>query len=129
MKFSVEDSKKLDADIGLLLSSCTDVVSAEVPNELQKIVKAIRNPKEFARLTDGDAQKYLESEKDEAGRFYKEFLKKNWHRALKEFDHYTRPWGWNPQPVVKTIKVCLRFKFSIFISIYLNFYLKCLIFR
>ena len=93
-------------DLALLLSSCNDVVSAEVPNELRKIAECIKDPQQFLSLNDDEALQFLRSGTTQSSDKFKNFLLKHGHRGYKEFDAAILPWGEDPIPVLKTIRVC-----------------------
>src|SRR5882757_7645371 len=88
-----------------MMSSCNDVVSAEVPNELREIAINIKNAEEFMNLTDEEALKRLRDGKDEASKKFALFIEKHGHRGNRELDPMYLPWRDNPIPVIKTIKV------------------------
>ena len=88
-----------------MMSSCNEVVSAEVPNELREISKSIKNQEEFMNLTDEEAVKRLRDGKDESSKKFALFIEKHGHRGNREADPMYLPWRDNPIPVIKTIKV------------------------
>src|SRR5699024_8378062 len=49
---SSADTSHVEEDLNLLMSSCNDVVSAEVPNMLRDIAKAIDDKASFVQLSD-----------------------------------------------------------------------------
>jgi hypothetical protein len=57
-----------------MLSSCNEVVSAEVPNEIREIARSIENPEEFTKLTDEEAVKTLREGKTKASDKFKQFI-------------------------------------------------------
>lgn len=95
----------LDEDFYLLISSCNDVVSAEVPNMLREIAKSIEDKKNFVDLSEEEALKELTNGKTDASRTFIQFLIKHGHRGYREVDPYHPTWAKNPIPCVKTIKV------------------------
>ena len=103
--FFSENNSHLESDYHLMLSSCNDVVSAEVPNELREIAAAIENPEEFKNLSDEEALKILRDGNNKASQKFKKFLEKHGHRGYREADPMILPWRDNPIPCVKTIKV------------------------
>jgi len=81
------------------------VVSAEVPNELREIAKTIEEPEKFLMLSDDEAIELLLSGTNQASDKFKNFIRKHGHRGYREFEYMSNPWGDNPLPIVKTIKV------------------------
>ena len=105
MKCFSEENPHLESDYQLMISSCNEVVSAEVPNELREIARSIKNPEKFMNLIDEEALKRLRDGKDEASKKFALFIKKHGHRGYRESDPLYLPWRDNPIPVIKTIKV------------------------
>jgi len=81
------------------------VVSAEVPNELREIAKTIEDPENFLMLSDDEAIQLLLSGINQASDKFKNFIRKHGHRGYREFEYMANPWGDNPLPIIKTIKV------------------------
>ena len=101
----IENNPNLEDDFNLLISSCEDIISAEVPNNLRDIAKAIENKKQFTQLSDEEALEMLREGKGEASQKFKLFLAKHGHRGYREFDFMSKTWGDDPIPCIKTIKV------------------------
>ena len=97
-----------------MLSSCNDVISAEVPNSLRDIAKSIKNKERFRQLSDEEALKELTDGSDEASLKFRHFLDRHGHRGYRELDNMYPPWRDNPLPCIKTIKVILKIKFLVF---------------
>lgn len=75
------------SDIALMLGSCSNVVSADIPLHLKNISKVIYKAKkheEFTKLKSTEGAKWLENNCAEAFNLYEEFIKTNYHRGLKE---------------------------------------------
>ena len=70
-----EENPHLESDYQLMMSSCNEVISAEVPNELREIARSINNPEEFMNLTDEEALKRLRDGKDESSKMFALFRK------------------------------------------------------
>lgn len=94
-----------EEDFNLLISSCDEVISAEVPNSLRDIAKSIQNRDHFLSLTDKEAIEQLLSGSDEAALKFRHFLDRHGHRAYRELDAMHPSWRDDPTPCVKTIKV------------------------
>ena len=95
----------MESDFNLLISSCTDVISAEVPNNLREIAKSIKNKESFRQLSDEEALQVLIKGTDESSAKFKQFLERHGHRGYREADAMYKPWKGNPIPCIKTIKV------------------------
>ncbi len=95
----------MESDFNLLISSCNEVVSAEVPNSLREIAKSIADKESFRQLSDEEATRQLINGTDEASQKFKQFLLKHGHRGYREMDPLHKMWAENPLPCVKTIKV------------------------
>jgi hypothetical protein len=85
------------------------VVSADVPNSLREIAKCIADKESFRRYSDEEALQSLKNGTDEASQKFQQFLLKHGHRGYRESDPLHLPWGQNPMPCVKTIKVFNNF--------------------
>lgn len=105
MCYSTDNNPDLDEDCNLMISSCDEVISAEVPNYLRIIAKLIGDKERFRQLTDEEALKELRDVTDEASRKFKEFINRHGHRGYRELDGMHLPWRDNPTPCIRTIKV------------------------
>lgn len=75
------------ADIALMLSSCKDVESAEIPQQLALIsheLRTTKNAEEFARIESKAGTEWLERNCASAYELFNQFLNKHSHRAYKE---------------------------------------------
>lgn len=100
------DNPDVYVDLAHVLSSCTEVVSAEVPNAVREVAKSIDNISTFRTLTDEQALDYLRSGKEpKATAEFHDLLEKHGHRGFKEFDPAVKQWAQDPLPLVKSIKV------------------------
>ena len=88
-----------------MISSCNDVISAEVPNSLREIAKSINDKEHFRQLSDEEALKELRNGNDEASNKFNAFLYKHGHRGYRELDPLYLMWRDDPIPCIKTIKV------------------------
>ena len=91
-----------------MISSCNDVISAEVPNSLRDIAKSIQDKVRFRQLTDEEALKELKHGRDEASKKFNAFLDKHGHRGYREVDPLYLMWRDDPIPCIKSIKVLLE---------------------
>src|SRR5699024_5627607 len=102
------DQSVLEHDHNLLLSHCTDVVSAEVPNRLREIAKIIEDGPTFAAMSDQEALEVLQGKNGTEGRAveaFGQFLRRHGHRGHREVDPLFPPLEKNPLPAVQVIKV------------------------
>ena len=102
-----ENNPHLEEDFTLMVSSCDDVISAEVANNLRDIAKSIKDKERFRLLSNEEALKELRDGRDEASVKFSHFLDRHGHRGYRELDVMHPPWRDNPIPCIKTIKVIL----------------------
>ncbi|CAG2113679.1 unnamed protein product, partial [Medioppia subpectinata] len=107
LESSMKDNPNLDSDFNLLISSCNDVISAEVPKILREIAKSIKDKQWFRQLSDEEALQVLTTGSDETSIKFRQFLDRHGHRGYRESDPMHKPWKGNPMPCVKTIKTIL----------------------
>ncbi|CAN7942875.1 unnamed protein product, partial [Ixodes pacificus] len=96
------------SDFGNLVSTCEDVVSAEVPSALQKMaVEISKSPEQakFKEMNAEDALEWLRNDTSVIGSLFREFLGRHGHRCINEFDVYSKTWSMDPSPVVKNLQV------------------------
>ncbi|XP_018354545.1 PREDICTED: prodigiosin synthesizing transferase PigC-like isoform X2 [Trachymyrmex septentrionalis] len=96
------------ADIALVLSSCTNVISTEVPIALDKIAACIRRSgkaDEFSKLETAKVMTWLELNCPPAAEKLQLFFKMHGHRGVQEMDLFTEPWVLKPDNIINTIQV------------------------
>ncbi|KYQ50675.1 putative phosphoenolpyruvate synthase [Trachymyrmex zeteki] len=96
------------ADIAVLLSSCTNVISTEVPIALGKIAACIRRSgkaDEFSKLETTKVITWLELNCPPAAEKLQIFFKMHGHRCVHELDLFTEPWILKPDNIINTIQV------------------------
>lgn len=74
-------------DIAMVLSSCSNVVSAEVPTSLNNLAKSIQKSdkaEEFSKVEAKNGMQWLQDNCPESYRLFKDFLEKHGHRCIKE---------------------------------------------
>lgn len=74
-------------DISVLLSSCSNVISVEIPQTLEKISNLIINSnikEKFIKINPKDGVNWLRISCPQAGQELDSFLYKHGHRALRE---------------------------------------------
>ncbi|XP_076364224.1 rifampicin phosphotransferase-like [Tachypleus tridentatus] len=102
-----EWNDKVFSDFGYLLSTCTNVESADVPVTLRKLALVISDEiqkEEFLSMTPETALRWLTINQSTAGQAFRDFLHRHGHRCVKEFDVNSIPWGADPKPLVKNIQ-------------------------
>ncbi|XP_037037024.1 putative phosphoenolpyruvate synthase [Bradysia coprophila] len=99
------------ADIALMLGSCKDVESAEVPKLLEEIAIEIYNrakANEFINISPLEGIKWLKENCPTASASVQAFLNKHGHRALKEYDLVAITWGMKPDQVIDMIQTTIK---------------------
>ena len=104
-----EDNQHLESDFNLMIFSCDEVVSAEVPNILREIAKCIKDKQWFCKLSDEEALQMLREGTDDASVKFRDFLQTHGHRGYKEMDFMCQTWEDNPIPCIKNLKVINNF--------------------
>ncbi|XP_047527658.1 putative phosphoenolpyruvate synthase [Vanessa atalanta] len=92
-------------EISTLLSS-GDVLSAEVPNELDKLVRKLDKLGRLQEFREQNPQNALTWLKNNVPRVYNDvcnFLDQHGHRAIMEFDLSTKPWSLVPEDLMKVL--------------------------
>ncbi|XP_011867776.1 PREDICTED: uncharacterized protein LOC105561966 [Vollenhovia emeryi] len=95
------------ADIAVLLSSCVNVISTEVPIALGKIALCIKkNGKadEFGRVETANAMDWLKLNCPPAMEKLQAFLDTHGHRCVQELDFFMEPWVLKPDSIINTIQ-------------------------
>ncbi|XP_054724292.1 prodigiosin synthesizing transferase PigC-like [Uloborus diversus] len=94
-------------DFARLLSSSSNVESADVPAAMKELARWIvqeKKSEEFKAMPVEDALKWLESSSSVAGYKFRMFLKRHGHRCLKEFDIRSKPWGDDPKSLIQLLQ-------------------------
>ncbi|XP_054724719.1 putative phosphoenolpyruvate synthase [Uloborus diversus] len=95
------------SDFSRLLSSASNVVSADVPGAMQDVACSIvqhMTREDFKAMNIEDATNWLQTSPTTAGVKFREFLQTYGHRCLKEFDVHTTTWGLDPKSLVKLLQ-------------------------
>ncbi|XP_055937267.1 putative phosphoenolpyruvate synthase isoform X2 [Argiope bruennichi] len=97
---------ELYCDFANVLSSCTGIESADVPESLQELAQTIAkyHGTTFSSLTQQMAYDALTNDKGPAGKLFKEFLIKHGHRCIKEFDVFSKSWGMEPESLIPILQ-------------------------
>ncbi|CAG2178191.1 unnamed protein product, partial [Oppiella nova] len=103
------NNPNIESDFTEMVSSCNDVISAEVPNSLRDIAKSIKDKQTFRQLSDEEALQVLYKGTDESSLKFKEFLEKHGHRGYREFDPMYKTWKEDPIPLVSELKTPLSY--------------------
>lgn len=96
------------ADIAVLLSSCTNVISTEVPIALDEIATCIRkngNTEKFREVEPAQAVAWLKSNCPAAAEKLQAFFDTHGHRGVQELDLFAEPWILRPDSIITTIQV------------------------
>ncbi|KAF4524984.1 hypothetical protein B566_EDAN011912 [Ephemera danica] len=104
-----EWSTEYYTDFSLLLSSCSEVESAEIPTLLRDLAATIaeEDSEYFCSASPSEALNWIQTESAAASKF-KSFLHAHGHRAIREFDFHTITWGMQPESLVKVIQVLVQ---------------------
>lgn len=96
------------ADIAILLSSCSNVISTEVPIALGKIAACIRKSgkaDEFSKIESTKVMAWLKLNCSPAAEKLQTFFEMHGHRGVQELDLFTEPWILKPDSIINTIQV------------------------
>nr|CAI5849627.1 unnamed protein product [Callosobruchus analis] len=99
------------ADFASILSSCEDVVSAEIPSYLMDISKNVQNnglSEEFCKLRADKAIEWLEQKCPDAYKQLLNFLRKHGHRNLGEFEVIEKSWAEDPTQLIPMLQANAR---------------------
>ncbi|XP_023716266.1 prodigiosin synthesizing transferase PigC isoform X3 [Cryptotermes secundus] len=99
------------SDMGLLLSSCSDLVSAGIPVALEDLASSIiatDKARDFCTVLPSEAVHWLEENYPSVATKLQRFLDKYGHRCIKEFELMTETWGMNPEILLKTLQTMVQ---------------------
>ncbi|XP_043470368.1 uncharacterized protein LOC122503758 [Leptopilina heterotoma] len=99
------------SDIAVLLSSCNNVISAQVPIALRRIANLIRDTgkwEEFAQINTKDVINWLEMNSPHSLELLQEFLKTYGHRNIKEMDFITETWDMKPEKLFNALQAMVK---------------------
>ncbi|XP_065827381.1 rifampicin phosphotransferase-like isoform X2 [Oscarella lobularis] len=113
-----QSAKELTAevlsDVAMLLSTCSNVVSADVPSALEKLAESVINTAgrrmalKFIGLDAESALVWLKSAGNRVSAAFLSFLDKHGHRCLRENELREQPWGTNPLTLVPVLQALIR---------------------
>lgn len=95
------------ADVAILLSSCTNVISTEVPIALGKIAACIRKSgkaEDFSKVKSVNAIDWLKSKCPAAAEKMQTFFDIHGHRCVQELDLFSEPWIFKPNTIISMIQ-------------------------
>lgn len=96
------------SDMGLLLSSCSNVVSAQVPTALRQLAQTIKDSgkvEEFKNLDPKEAYLWLKLNCTSAAFMLDNFLKQHGDRCIGELDLMTETWDMKPEKLLAALQV------------------------
>ncbi|XP_056640414.1 uncharacterized phosphotransferase YvkC-like isoform X1 [Diorhabda sublineata] len=99
------------SDFACILSSCEDVISAEIPKYLEDIAKIINQEEysdEFLNLRPRDGVEFLKNHVNKAYYLFNEFMDKHGHRSLHEFEIMEPSWRENPDLIISMIQANVK---------------------
>ncbi|KAI9559139.1 hypothetical protein GHT06_015928 [Daphnia sinensis] len=102
-----EWTPELYGEMAQLLSSISNIESADVPVALKQIAQAIlksEDAKEFCEHSLEIASVWLETDPGLPGGLFRSFIARHGHRGIKEFDVATETWGMNSRPLVSVLQ-------------------------
>lgn len=107
-----EWTSELLADVAILYSTCSDIVSADIPVCVEAIAEAIRAQRkstEFLKLDSEAAISWLLSqESGETGEKFQNFLQKHGFRCLREAELHEKSWRNDPKKLLPAIQATLQ---------------------
>ncbi|XP_014678319.1 PREDICTED: uncharacterized protein LOC106818110 [Priapulus caudatus] len=107
-----EDHAIVMSEVANLLSTCPDVLSADVPHALRKIALTVIDSGKaefFQSLSAKEAAQWLQT--DDSGELKNEFarfIETHGHRCVRESELWEKPWRMEPKKVVKTIQAMTK---------------------
>ncbi|KAK9876027.1 hypothetical protein WA026_011143 [Henosepilachna vigintioctopunctata] len=111
-RYGILSTKELTAahysDLALILSTCDDVISAEVPTRLAEIVEVLRNnnlSEKFTFVDPVEGVAWLRCNCKSAYELFQDFITVHGHRLLGEFELSLNSWEMDPSAVIKMIQV------------------------
>ncbi|XP_033626615.1 uncharacterized phosphotransferase YvkC-like [Asterias rubens] len=101
----------LPGHLALLLSSCPNMESAQVPLAMEKVAKAIlkeEKSEQFQVMTPDDALDWLQgASSGEAGIVFADFLRCHGHRCVREIELRDKSWGMDPVQLMPSLQAIL----------------------
>ncbi|XP_067001276.2 rifampicin phosphotransferase [Anabrus simplex] len=98
-------------DVALLFTSCSDVISSDVPSSLKVLAEGIvktQRGEEFCAISPALAVEWMELNAWDTAIEYKKFLLKHGHRCIREFDVLSESWSMKPDEVIKILQTMVK---------------------
>nr|XP_054748523.1 uncharacterized protein LOC129254092 [Lytechinus pictus] len=100
------------SEVAMLLSTCPNVPSADVPMALENIVKAVMNEGKSEAFVNWEPSKALQwlqgTESKSAGKIFRKFLQEQGHRCIRESEFREASWKMQPVKVIPVIQSILK---------------------
>ncbi|XP_078066727.1 rifampicin phosphotransferase-like isoform X2 [Mustelus asterias] len=110
-------TSELLADVATLYSTCSDVVSADIPLCIEAIAEAIQTQDQCTEFLKRDAETaiswLLSQESGEAGHKFQTFLQKHGCRCLREAELHEKSWASDPIKILSAIQRALQSRKSV----------------
>ncbi|XP_014672895.1 PREDICTED: putative phosphoenolpyruvate synthase isoform X2 [Priapulus caudatus] len=107
-KSSKGPTNEVLSDVAMLLSTCPDVLSANVPAALRTMALEVLNTGKadfFQSLSPEAAAEWLRSnESEKLKKLYDEFIEIHGHRCVRESELWEKPWRMEPAKFVKSLQ-------------------------
>ena len=94
----------------LLSTTGQSIVSADVPAAIKSLAKSIGDPENFKLMSPEEGLQWLESNDEEPGKLYKQFMENFGCRGYKEYDVMSITWKDNKQLLITTLQAMLPVK-------------------
>ncbi|XP_058808365.1 uncharacterized protein LOC131673972 [Phymastichus coffea] len=98
------------SDIAVLLGSCSDVISAQVPLTLKQITQTIKEndlSEDFKQVNPSEALSWLLTHCPKVHNQVQKFIEIHGHRGIEEFELITETWGMKPEKFLLIVQSML----------------------
>ena len=100
------------ADMALILSECTNVISAQVPVAIHNLAKQIAESdfkEQFLNMPTEECSSFLKNSSIEKLKSdYKAFMEEHGHRGIREAELAEKSWSQDPRELMETVKLIVR---------------------
>ena len=107
-----EMSVKSLADLALILSECTNVISAQVPKAIKNLARRIAESgfkEEFLSIPAEECASFLQNcSDDKLQSDYSVFMEQHGHRGIREAEFSEKSWAQDPCDLMETIQLIVR---------------------
>lgn len=101
----IKDPVRLFTAVAKILGNSPNVLSAEIPERIERIARLIENKDKFVQMSLPEALEYLEDENNpNLRKEISEFFEKFGHRSYNEFELASTPWRENKGAIVDMIQ-------------------------